>query len=80
MLSLFTISFSNFIPSTFKLKEKRQELANKLLAIFNQDVFSSQLSNKISVIWSGCLTAAAGHCTTRRTTCTAVITLSHKVS
>ncbi|CAF1119924.1 unnamed protein product [Rotaria sordida] len=68
-----------FIRSAFKLKEKRQELANKLLAIFNQDIFSSQLSDKISVIWSGRLTATAGHCTTRRTTRTAVITLSHKV-
>ncbi|CAF4263952.1 unnamed protein product [Rotaria sp. Silwood2] len=68
-----------FIRSAFKLKEKRQELANKLLLLFNQDVFSSQLSDKVSVVWSGRLTATAGHCTTRRTTRTAVITLSHKV-
>ncbi|CAF1532612.1 unnamed protein product, partial [Rotaria sordida] len=63
----------NFISSTFKLKEKRQELANKLLAIFNQDIFSSQLSEKTSVIWSRRLIATAGHCTTRRTTRTAAI-------
>ncbi|CAF4769038.1 unnamed protein product [Rotaria sp. Silwood1] len=68
-----------FIRSAFKLKEKRQELADKLLLIFNQDVFSSQLSDKVSVVWSSRLTATAGHCTTRRTTRTAVITLSHKV-
>ncbi|CAF4206126.1 unnamed protein product [Rotaria sordida] len=37
-------------------------------------------THKISVIWSGRLIATAGHCTTRRTTHTAVITLSHKVS
>ncbi|CAF1457842.1 unnamed protein product, partial [Rotaria sordida] len=75
------------ILGTRNLKEKRQELANKLLAIFNQmfffptsRCFSSQLPDKISVIWSGRLIATAGHCTTRRTTRTAVITLSHKVS
>jgi hypothetical protein len=64
------------------------------LSIFDKDVFSSQvnlieffdfieilfqLSDKVSVVWSGRLTATAGHCTTRRNTRTAVITLSHKV-
>ncbi|CAF1418327.1 unnamed protein product [Rotaria sordida] len=38
------------------------------------------ISYKISIIWSDRLTATAGHCITRRTTCTAVITLPHKVS
>lgn len=33
----------------------------------------------MSVVWSGRLTATAGHCTTRRNTGTAVITLSIKV-
>ncbi|CAF0845365.1 unnamed protein product [Adineta steineri] len=70
---------SYFIQSGFKLKEKRQELANKLLFLFNQDVFSSKLTDKVSVIWSSRLTATAGHCTTRKSTYTAVITLSHKV-
>jgi hypothetical protein len=89
-------SFRYFIQFGFRLKEKRQELADKLLSLFNQDVFSSQvnriliffgfncqyffqLSNKVSVTWSGRLTVTAGYCTTRRNTRTAVITLSHKV-
>ncbi|CAF2119694.1 unnamed protein product [Rotaria magnacalcarata] len=68
-----------FIRSAFKLKDKRQELADKLLSMFNRDVFSSQLSGNISVAWSSRLTATAGHCTTRRTAQTAIITLSTKV-
>ncbi|CAF3277725.1 unnamed protein product [Rotaria socialis] len=68
-----------FIRSAFKRKDKRQELTDKLLSMFNRDVFSSQLSGNTSAIWSGRLTATAGHCTTRRTAQTAIITLSVKV-
>nr|ADD91468.1 hypothetical protein [Adineta vaga] len=68
-----------FTQTGFNLKGKRQELADKLFSLFNQDVFSSQLTDKVTVVWSGRLTATAGHCTTRKATRTAVITLSHKV-
>ncbi|CAF0986508.1 unnamed protein product [Adineta ricciae] len=68
-----------FMHSDFNLKNKRQELADKLFTLYNQDVFSSKLSDKVTVVWSGRLTATAGHCTTRKATRTAVITLSHKV-
>lgn len=38
-----------------------------------------QLSSKVNIVWSGRLTATAGHCTTRRSSSTATITLSDKV-
>lgn len=67
------------LESAFISKEKRQQLADKLLSIFDENVFSSQLSDRVSVVWSGRLSATAGHCTSRKNTRTAVITLSHKV-
>ncbi|UJR29909.1 hypothetical protein I4U23_017457 [Adineta vaga] len=89
----FLESLSNYVPiehkhidakqyftkSGFKNKTKRQELAEKLFSIFDHDVFSSKLSDKVTTIWSARLTATAGHCTTRRTSQTATITLSQKV-
>ncbi|CAF1370005.1 unnamed protein product [Adineta steineri] len=68
-----------FIRTGFKNKNKRQELAEKLFSIYDQDVFSSKLSDKVTIVWSGRLTATAGHCTTRRSSQTATVTLSHKV-
>jgi len=70
---------SYFLESAFNLKDKRQQLADKLFSIFNENVFSSQLSDRVTVVWSGRLSATAGHCTSRKHTRTAVITLSHKV-
>jgi hypothetical protein len=43
-------SFRYFIQFGFRLKEKRQELADKLLSLFNQDVFSSQV-NRILIFF-----------------------------
>ncbi|CAF3521109.1 unnamed protein product [Rotaria sp. Silwood1] len=68
-----------FTRSGFKIKRKREELAQKLFVIFDQDIFSSKLSDKVTIVWSGRLTSTAGHCTTRRSTQTAIITLSNKV-
>ncbi|CAF5175058.1 unnamed protein product, partial [Rotaria sp. Silwood1] len=68
-----------FTRSGFKIKRKREELAQKLFVIFDQDIFSSKLSDKVTIVWSGRLTSTAGHCTTRRSTQTAIITLSTKV-
>ncbi|CAF3869249.1 unnamed protein product [Adineta steineri] len=68
-----------FIRTGFKNKNKRQELAEKLFSMYDQDVFSSKLSDKVTIVWSGRLTATAGHCTTRRSSQTATVTLSHKV-
>jgi hypothetical protein len=89
-------SYRYFIRTGFKNKKKRQELAEKLFSMYDQEVFSSEvnffylfisseiiyffkLSNKVTLVWSGRLTATAGHCTTRRSAQTATITLSHKV-
>ncbi|CAF0951034.1 unnamed protein product [Rotaria sordida] len=68
-----------FTRSGFKNKKKREELAQKLFSIFDQDVFSSKLSNKITIVWSGRLTSTAGHCATQYSAQTATITLSNKV-
>ncbi|CAF4192758.1 unnamed protein product [Rotaria sp. Silwood2] len=68
-----------FTRSGFKNKKKREELAQKLFSIFDQDVFSAKFSDKVTVVWSGRLTSTAGHCTTRHSTQTAIITLSNKV-
>ncbi|CAF1589013.1 unnamed protein product, partial [Adineta ricciae] len=89
----FLESLSNYVPfedkhtdakqyftkTGFKNKNKRQELADKLFSMFDRDVFSSKLSENVTTVWSGRLTATAGHCTTRRTSQTAIITLSNKV-
>lgn len=61
--------FRYFLPTAFDCKQKRQELANELLSIFNVDVFSSQvllircsvlfrlwcsfLSFRIELVWCG---------------------------
>lgn len=89
----FLESLSNYVPiedkhtdakqyftgAGFKNKTKRQQLADQLFTMFDQDVFSCQLSTKVTVSWSARLTSTAGHCTTRRSSQTATITLSHKV-
>jgi hypothetical protein len=58
--------FFSLHPEAYKYLDKynkhKQELAERLFALFNREVFSDQLPQDTEIFWSGRLVKTAGRC------------------